>query len=90
MFQANNWVIYSVVKNARLHARIDEKSPANQQQIPHIITTNLEHDSVKLVLENLEKEQTAGEFVVRFSSCLLFHLKNETSSPLDTHTSSET
>ena len=50
--EANNMVIHTALQHY-------EKSGSRGDEIPHIITSNLEHDSVKLVLEELEKKGKA-------------------------------
>ena len=38
-----------------------EDRPTNQSRfLPHVITSNLEHDSIKLVLEHLADERQVG------------------------------
>ena len=64
LFQANNWVIWSAVKEYnknREEERNDDAYPKTSK--PHIVTSNLEHDSIKLVLENLEAESCAGNCI---------------------------
>ena len=36
-------------------------SPSNENVLPHFVTSNLEHDSVKLVLEKFVEEKKAGQ-----------------------------
>lgn len=46
--ECNNWVIYSSVDEFN-----KGRSNVNTHSIPHIITTNIEHDSIRLILEKL-------------------------------------
>ncbi|KAJ8418621.1 hypothetical protein AAFF_G00001200 [Aldrovandia affinis] len=63
--EANNLVFYTAIKyfwEARGAAEINgqEKSHQNGKSVlPHIITSNVEHDSVKLTAENLSREGKA-------------------------------
>lgn len=54
--QSNNWVIHSVVRRFQ-RTRTAEGIGAT----PHLVTCTVEHDSVRLPLEHLVKEQVAGE-----------------------------
>ena len=62
--EANNTVFWSVVKH------FNDKYNANEgsKQLPHIITSNIEHDSVTLAIENLVKEGCCERSVVGVSS----------------------
>ena len=63
LFQANNLVIWSAVKEYNNNqAEGKNEDGYNKRSKPHIVTSNLEHDSIKLVLENLETESCAGKF----------------------------
>ena len=49
-------VIWSAVKEFTKSQEIIDTGTKK----PHIVTSNIEHDSIKLVLENFEKEVNAG------------------------------
>lgn len=49
--EANNWVIYSSVNEFN-----KTKVHLSNQCRPHIISTNIEHDSIRLILEKLQAE----------------------------------
>ncbi|XP_072014124.1 selenocysteine lyase-like [Amphiura filiformis] len=59
--EANNWVIHTAIQHfhesfSHNVSENDNVNRPNEQKIrPHIITSNIEHDSVKLPLENLAK-----------------------------------
>lgn len=55
--ESNNMVIYSVLQHFKDEQR--NSSLLKPDDIPHIITTNIEHDSIKLPLEALEKKGKA-------------------------------
>jgi hypothetical protein len=59
LLQANNWFIHSAIKHFWEH----HNSPDDNGHIvlPHVITSNLEHDSVKLVLETYKQEGKIGK-----------------------------
>lgn len=60
IFKANNLVFYSALKHyqtCKLNAQLKN---LNLNTLPHIIISNVEHDSVKLIAENYEKENLAG------------------------------
>lgn len=62
LFQANNLVIWSAVKeHNKYQAEGKNDDGYHKKSKPHIVTSNLEHDSIKLVLENLERESCAGK-----------------------------
>ena len=62
LFQANNLVIWSAVKeHNNTQAEGKNGDGYHERSKPHIVTSNLEHDSIKLVLENLERESCAGK-----------------------------
>ena len=71
MLQANNMVIRTAVKHFwktfplvdQSQPLIDDGTPNHGKFLPHIITSNLEHDSVKLVLEHLVDERQAGMYL---------------------------
>lgn len=73
-FQANNLVLHTAVEHFRRSCRAAEQGEGHQNgnyDLPHIITSNVEHDSVKLVAEHLQKDGKAG----RRPSCkMLFRL----------------
>ncbi|XP_029286103.1 selenocysteine lyase isoform X2 [Cottoperca gobio] len=56
--EANNLVIHTAVEHFRRSCRAAEEGEGRQNGsngLPHIITSNVEHDSVKLVVEHLQK-----------------------------------
>lgn len=55
--QANNMVIHA----ARRHFHESQAGPEDSWGTPHIVTSNVEHDSIRLPLEQLVKEHLAGE-----------------------------
>ncbi|XP_064642599.1 selenocysteine lyase-like [Lineus longissimus] len=63
--EANNLVIHSALKNFWGHHVYADGSRCSVS--PHIITSNLEHDSVKLVLEKLKEEGKIELSVVQAS-----------------------
>lgn len=74
-FQANNLVIHTAVEHFRRNCRASEQGEGHQNGsngLPHIITSNVEHDSVKLAAERLQRDGKAG----RRPFCkVLFRLK---------------
>ena len=59
-FQANNLVFHSVLEEFK-RSSTAEKLLNGGPGLPHIIISNVEHDSVQLVAENLQKTGQAGE-----------------------------
>lgn len=55
--QANNMVIHTACR----HFHDSQATPGDSWGTPHIVTSNVEHDSVRLPLEQLVKEGLAGE-----------------------------
>ncbi|XP_053287161.1 selenocysteine lyase isoform X1 [Pleuronectes platessa] len=53
--EANNLVLHTAVEHFRRNRRAAEQS----EGLPHIITSTVEHDSVKLVAEHLQREGKA-------------------------------
>ena len=43
------------------------------QDKPHIITSNIEHDSVKLIAEHYENEGLAGIFLINFQNDFVYY-----------------
>ncbi len=62
--ETNNWVIYSAVNE--FHKTMSNINNSDCC-IPHIITTNIEHDSVRLILENLLFDQKIEVTFVKVS-----------------------
>ncbi|XP_060080503.1 selenocysteine lyase-like, partial [Ylistrum balloti] len=62
--EANNMILQTALKHFHLCQEItngtDPTRGDNSDQLPHFITSNMEHDSVKLVLENLAEEGIAS------------------------------
>lgn len=62
-FQANNLVLHTAVEYFRRNCKAQEQGEGQQSRskgLPHIITSNVEHVSVKLVAEHLQKDGQAG------------------------------
>ncbi|XP_067659403.1 selenocysteine lyase-like isoform X2 [Haliotis asinina] len=53
--EGNNWILDTAVKFFHDDLKQDRKlnTESHRKQLPHFITSNLEHDSVKLVLEQM-------------------------------------
>lgn len=51
-----------VIHTARRHFCDSQSRPRHSQEMPHIVTSSVEHDSVRLLLEQLVKESLAGEW----------------------------
>lgn len=68
--EANNMILHTAIKYFSTYHHICNGHPGgdNQDKLPHIITSNLEHDSVKLVLEHLAEEGIASVTFVPASS----------------------
>lgn len=63
-FQANNLVLHTAVEHFRRNCRAAEQGEGHQNGcsgLPHIITSNVEHDSVKLAAEHLQRDGKAGK-----------------------------
>ncbi|KAM9613960.1 selenocysteine lyase isoform 10-T19 [Morphnus guianensis] len=61
--QANNMVIHT----ARRHFRESQARPGDSRGTPHIVTSSVEHDSIRLPLEQLVKESLAEATFVAVS-----------------------
>lgn len=62
--EANNLVLHTAVEHFRRTRRAAEQGEGHQNgctDLPHIITSNVEHDSVKLAAEQLQRDGTAGD-----------------------------
>lgn len=60
--EANNLVLHTAVEHFRRSCRAAEQGEGHQNGsngLPHIITSNVEHDSIKLVAEHLQKDGKA-------------------------------
>ncbi|KAK2835973.1 hypothetical protein Q5P01_016457 [Channa striata] len=60
--EANNLVLHTAIEHFRRNCSAAQQGETHQNGgtgLPHIITCNVEHDSVKLVAENLQKEGKA-------------------------------
>lgn len=69
--EGNNMILHSALKY--FHHRqgvssVQEMFKGDNSELPHFITSNLEHDSVKLVLENMAEEGIASVTFVPASS----------------------
>lgn len=74
LFQANNLVLHTAIEHFRRNCRAAEQDDGRQNGsngLPHIITSNVEHDSVKLAAEHLQRDGKAGR---RMSWLALFRL----------------
>ncbi len=63
LFQANNLVLHTAMEHFRRNCWDAEQSIGHRNgsnSLPHIITSNVEHDSVKLAAEHLQKDGKAG------------------------------
>lgn len=68
--EANNLVIHTAVEHFRRNCDADEQHAFLSNGVcglPHIISSNVEHDSVKLVLEHLQREGKADASFVTVS-----------------------
>lgn len=59
-FQANNLVLQTAVEYFWRNHKPAEQSDRHQKVLPHIITSDVEHDSIKLAAEHLQKDGKAG------------------------------
>ncbi|XP_042371262.1 selenocysteine lyase-like, partial [Plectropomus leopardus] len=60
--EANNLMLHTAVEHFRRSCRAAQEGEGHQNgsgDLPHIITSNVEHDSVKLVAEHLQKDGKA-------------------------------
>lgn len=55
--QANNMVIHTACR----HFHESQRERGDSRGIPHIVTSSVEHDSIRLPLEQLRREGLAGE-----------------------------
>ena len=58
--EANNLVFHSVLKNYDEYKQIADSKNMKINQIPHIIISKIEHDSVKLIADQYKKDKLAG------------------------------
>lgn len=58
LLQANNMVIHTACR----HFHNSQRETGDSQGIPHIVTSSVEHDSIRLPLEQLVKEGLAGKW----------------------------
>ncbi|KAM8953178.1 selenocysteine lyase [Pelodytes ibericus] len=63
--EANNMVLYSAVEHFHMDSENRQSTPGS---LPHIITSNVEHDSIALPLLHLQKTQRAEVTFVPVSS----------------------
>ncbi|XP_071608061.1 selenocysteine lyase isoform X1 [Heliangelus exortis] len=54
--EANNMVIHTACR----HFQESQAGPGDSRGVPHIVTSSVEHDSIRLPLEQLVKERRAG------------------------------
>lgn len=65
-FQANNLVLHTAVKHFWQSRETEEREGLNSSQqngraiLPHLVISNVEHDSIRLTAEHLQKEGRAG------------------------------
>lgn len=64
-FQANNLVLQTAVEYFWRNYKAAEQGDKHQKVLPHIITSNVEHDSIKLAAEHLQKDGKAGRTTSR-------------------------
>ncbi|XP_067453924.1 selenocysteine lyase [Thunnus thynnus] len=60
--EANNLVLHTAIEHFRRNCRAAERDEGHQNGssgLPHIITSNVEHDSVKLAAEHLQRDGKA-------------------------------
>jgi len=60
--EANNLVLNTAVEHFRLMHSTDGDAERSQ---PHIISSSLEHDSIKLVLDKYRNDGTAGNYICK-------------------------
>lgn len=65
--EANNLVIHTAVEHFKRTWNTTEQTKSHSNGLPHIITSNVEHDSVRLVLEHLQREGRADVTFVSVS-----------------------
>ena len=58
LFQSNNMVIQTAVK---YFLNQQKEHNFDQHSLPHIITSNLEHDSISITLSQLKQENVIGK-----------------------------
>lgn len=58
--EANNLVFHSVLKFYQKLKSYAQSDKMIMEPLPHIIVSEIEHDSVKLIAENYEKDKLAG------------------------------
>jgi cysteine sulfinate desulfinase/cysteine desulfurase-like protein len=63
-FKANNLVFYSVLKRYDEYRQIADRNNLEPKQLPHIIISSIEHDSVALIAANLHKNNLAGKVTI--------------------------
>ena len=63
-FKANNLVFYSVLKRYDEYRQIADRNNLEPKQLPHIIISSIEHDSVALIVANLQKNNLAGKVTI--------------------------
>jgi len=58
--EANNQVLHTVIEHFHGTKNTSSLEMATDHVKPHIVTTSLEHDSIKLVLEKFQQQGKAG------------------------------
>uniref|UniRef100_A0A8C5P9P6 Selenocysteine lyase n=1 Tax=Leptobrachium leishanense TaxID=445787 RepID=A0A8C5P9P6_9ANUR len=66
--EANNMVLFSAVERFTRESREGQNTTLEEGVLPHIITSNVEHDSVSLPLLHLEKSRKAEVTFVKVST----------------------
>jgi cysteine sulfinate desulfinase/cysteine desulfurase-like protein len=64
--EANNLVFHSVIQHYNECKRIAENKNLKINQLPHIIISKIEHDSVKLIADKFKKDGIAGNYNLYF------------------------
>jgi hypothetical protein len=55
-------VFFSILKHYEQIRKSQGENMTHISPLPHIITSNIEHDSVKLIAQNYEENNLAGNF----------------------------
>ncbi|XP_050414010.1 selenocysteine lyase [Patella vulgata] len=63
--EGNNWILQTAIKHYRLCFQDEKSINDGIHKLPHIITSNLEHDSIKCVLQHFIKEGLAAVTFVK-------------------------
>lgn len=66
--EANNLVFHSLLKHFDECKKLAQDKNININQIPHIIISKIEHDSVKLIADQYKRDKLAGNIRFRETS----------------------